>query len=98
MENVKKNSRDTFAACFRKSREDIQNYGEEFKRIFGWNLKDFYGSNALGMALGFDMILFNNRLSEAKYEGRLDDLDISIAMAVTEHYGDKARALIWRLL
>lgn len=80
----------SLATTLHKHRKNIQAHSAEFKRIFNRNLRDYYGSNALDMIFGFDIVKFDQDIKTP--DGK------SMADHITKKYGKEAHDLIKTLI
>ena len=87
---------------FQKSRKNIQLYSQTFRSIFGFELKRYYGNNALEMMMGFDIIKFEDDLASKDSEYNAEECsyknkNVSLEDYIKIKFGEEANSLITTL-
>ena len=87
---------------FQKSKKNIQLYSQMFKSIFGFELKRYYGSNALEMMMGFDIIKFEDDLASKDSEYNAEECsyknkNVSLKDYIKIKFVEEANSLITTL-
>lgn len=92
-------------SLFNQAKKDVITHSDEFRRIFGIQLKCFYGEGAFDMALlGFNLPKLDLMLSQLDPEYDSENCmykglpNYSVKMYIQEKYGNRAAELIEILL